>query len=454
MRVSVMCLSVGMLCFLIIVCVMVILIPDNFAFIFQEWEQLVAVSSALGTIVAAVATWRAAKEASKSAKIAQQSMEISAQHAELALKETQNFNRRSGFENRYALLLQQHNHYHLQVCEHLDSNKNKDKHGVNDFFNNALVANGLPASLSFLTGHEIISRYMRTLYHLLKFVNDEFYVEKDALQLMKNYTSPLRSTVRNDVLYLIAVNALNVTTENAIKSGYPRYQALLHTFDFFEHAVFLFPFEPTKVFLEVNSLLIKQNMPETVSGFQDKLHDNLLKNNFIIPDFYLLSPVLLCLIIYDNPMKNIAKIALKEFGDYLLNGFEKKLTERFSYYEEYHDRIQKVSNWKYRTHSNEEFHPVTFELMREIMKSVSENKGYVYDYFYFKAQVECDLGYDSMYGERLVEYIVYVNKYKKLYKEIGGVSEVSYLVGRLNDELTARLEQVYIEAGKYLKINN
>ena len=43
---------------------------------------------------------------------------------------------------------------------------------------------------------------------------------------------------------MIAVNALNINSDNAINSGYPHYQKLLHTFDFFEHAVFLSPFEP------------------------------------------------------------------------------------------------------------------------------------------------------------------------------------------------------------------
>ncbi|MFP3393567.1 putative phage abortive infection protein, partial [Brevibacillus sp. SIMBA_076] len=85
------------------------------------------------------------------------------------------------------------------------------KREINAFFDESIYDEKLEGCFSFLTGHQIISRYMRVLYHLLKFVRENGdFNGSDPITFQKNYTSPLRSTIRNDVLLLIAVNALNV----------------------------------------------------------------------------------------------------------------------------------------------------------------------------------------------------------------------------------------------------
>jgi hypothetical protein len=158
------------------------------------WEH----GSSVIALFAAWATWLAAKQAARSADIARSSMLASAQAAHETLEETRNFNRRSSFENRYAMLLDQHNIYHQQVCDYIEREQNNGKSGgVNSFFDSARSTGKLEESLAFLTGHTVISRYMRTLYHLLKFVSDEFYTSDDALRKMKGYVSPLRSAIRN-----------------------------------------------------------------------------------------------------------------------------------------------------------------------------------------------------------------------------------------------------------------
>ncbi|MDG1641110.1 hypothetical protein DA718_25420 [Klebsiella huaxiensis] len=105
----------GSLCCLILLFMVDVFLPEGS--IAQKFsDQAIALLGVSGAIVAAVATWQAAKEAARSAKIARESMEQSAESARQTLAETQRFNRRSNFENRYALLLAQHNNYHDQVC--------------------------------------------------------------------------------------------------------------------------------------------------------------------------------------------------------------------------------------------------------------------------------------------------------------------------------------------------
>lgn len=178
-----------------------------------------------------------------------------------AATESQNTNARQGFEQRYTLLLTQHNTLHDAVCKHLESDRNyQNTHGVSiplRELNNQV--DGLTGYFNFLTGHPIISPYMRILYHLLKHIDQDPYIKDKSAEEKRMYSSPLRSYIRNDVLFLIAVNALNVKSERMMDAGYQNYQKMLHRFNFFEHAIFSNPDNPNLPFADAIAQLIKYN---------------------------------------------------------------------------------------------------------------------------------------------------------------------------------------------------
>jgi len=285
-------------------------VSQLFEVIYDNWSSLSTLITTLATTGGAIATWMAAKRAAESAQIARKSMEATMHLGSQTLEETQATNRRTAFESRYNMLLAQHDNYHRQLCDYLD----KNKEAVEAFFSKHIYDTTLDKCFSFLTGHQIISRYMRVLYHLLKYVRENGdFSGKDNVKFQKNYTSPLRSTIRNDVLLLIAVNALNVIDERAKSSSYPYYQQLLHDFDFFEHAIFMFPQTPNELFVqddwpgEVQNLVLKK---------QSKFIENLTQSadeesrSFVIPEVRIFSPVIMVMTIFENPMKCDALQAL------------------------------------------------------------------------------------------------------------------------------------------------
>lgn len=178
-------------------------------------------------------------------------------------KESQEMNARQGFEQRYTLLLTQHNALHDALCEHLKVEPTiKNANGVEIEllkYNHDVI--GMEKYFYYLTGHPIISPYMRVLYHLLKHINSDPYIANKSDAEKKRYSSPLRSYIKNEVLFLIAINALNVKDQRLKKTGYPEYQKLLHRFSFFEHAVFSNPRLPNEPFSETLESLKNSSTP-------------------------------------------------------------------------------------------------------------------------------------------------------------------------------------------------
>lgn len=299
--------------------------------VYEKWNDLLSFATAVATVGAAVATWRAAQKAAESAQIARESMDATMTLGRQTLEETRLTNKRTAFETRYAMLLAQHDQYHRQLCDYLDTGKISPEEyrdskvtpaGQKDiyrFFKESVNVPSPDDCFSFLTGHEIISRYMRTLYHLLKFVDkDCTFIEDDRLAFQRKYTSPVRSTIRNDVLLLIAVNALNVDDPRAKESSYPYYQELLHEFDFFEHAVFMFPYSPNELFKSKEWVAnIQNHVLNKQSDFIKYLDRNVRSEskNFTIPDVRLFSPLIMTLIIFKNPMRVATLTALKTLSE-------------------------------------------------------------------------------------------------------------------------------------------
>lgn len=218
-------------------------------------------------------TAAAALFAAVSAGIAVWAMNRNMESSRSLLAETQRTNARQGFEQRYTLLLTQHNALHDSLCKHLDTepkicNDYGVKYALSQY--NSLQS-GLERYFYFLTGHPVISPYMRVLFHLLKHINDDPYVIDKSDEEKRVYSSPLRSYIRNDVLFLIAVNALNIKSERLKEAGYPKYQKLLHRFNFFEHAVFTNPRQANEPFIKLlevmNPSVDKNNHADVVREY-------------------------------------------------------------------------------------------------------------------------------------------------------------------------------------------
>ncbi|MBL5964876.1 hypothetical protein I7V30_06275 [Lelliottia amnigena] len=418
-----------------------------------NWDKAVALASALGAVVAAIATWLAANRAADGAEIARQSMVASELAAKATLQETQLFNLRTGFENRYALLLAQHDQYHRQLCEYIDCEqklhdklpKKPSSYPVVRFFDDVSDSHDLKSTLAFLTGHEIISRYMRTLYHLLKFVHDDFYLNQSncIVEEKKKYTSPVRSVIRNDVLLMIALNALNVVSERSKKTGYPKYQKLLHTFDFFEHAIFTHHSEPNTIFNSDDwTLLIYNKIKITQSEYDDAWRKNSQAKIFEFPALRLFSPLMLCLLIYQNPIKTATEDALGSFFCYLIKtSLQDKLEGIIKSYQKSKKYVDSYCELFFRQSESEEWMPIEDAVLEKIRSEVNVRGTNSYHSFFFqiRAEGEGEGKWESIEGRVIYGHFETVLRYEKLYGDIiekgGLIPYLEFLRQKYLDEL-------------------
>lgn len=420
--------------------------------------DLISIITAVAATIGAFATWNAARQARESAKIARESMESASEMARKNLDETTRYNRRSAFENRYGLLLAQHDLYHNQLCEYIDKQKSEASSTLNTpighFFEHNYTSGSMGFSLSFLTGHQIISRYMRTLYHLLKFIKNEFYIDTGnditIAREMKNYVSPVRSTIRNDILCLIAVNALNIENKNAESTGYINYQELLHFFDFFEHAVFHSPFHPNKVFEDENEptsihdLILKQSRYE--SWFEN--NENAV-SSFKLRDIQIFSPVIACLIIYENPMKSAAIDAITNVYNKISNTLQNNLNFLLN---DYYDNIDIISDFKkgeYQKTSNTPRIETTQELINEITSSLQVCNSAQYKTYRFYVKENPSVSRNPMSGHHLMVSIEHILYYKEICEEINLAGDVESFIRNKKSEYKNNLPSTYNQINIY-----
>lgn len=149
----------------------------------------------------------------------------------VAAKSTSESNAQNFFQQKFNLILEQHNNSLALVINWLKDNPFDEKKQTR-------------MAVSYIRGHESLSPYMRILYHTLKNIKTEMPVtsrdDNDIIIIQKKYTSLVRSFIPNDVLYLIAINA-SVTKDKklAIRDSfqYEKYYDMLMDYDFFEHLV-------------------------------------------------------------------------------------------------------------------------------------------------------------------------------------------------------------------------
>jgi len=151
----------------------------------------------------------------------------------LAADATSKANKLNLFQQKFNLVLEQHNTMLPSIIDFLhtypiDSNKTIT-----------------PSIINQVRGHEKLSPYMRILYHTLKSITIELPQNgnsdvSNSIEIKKRYTSLVRSFIPNDLLFLIAVNAS--THDNRYFpahniSQYKSFQDMLKDYDFFEHLI-------------------------------------------------------------------------------------------------------------------------------------------------------------------------------------------------------------------------
>ncbi|MFQ6287441.1 putative phage abortive infection protein [Yersinia enterocolitica] len=199
-------------------------------------DPAVGLFTLVGAILTALAVTysaRAVREAQNNTVVAKSALDKATENAQ-----------RDEFVRHFSMLLEQHNAQLEIVKRFLDdefnaekTKENKDKIGLLPTLSRPV---GHLEAFNMLRGHSVISPYMRILYHLLKYVANDFYIKDATIEQKKKYTSVVRSLIRNDVLFLVAVNASYIR-ENGEKTQYAAYQQYLHDFDFFDHAIFFCP---------------------------------------------------------------------------------------------------------------------------------------------------------------------------------------------------------------------
>ncbi|HEM6888778.1 TPA: hypothetical protein U2I30_000161 [Providencia rettgeri] len=180
----------------------------------------------LFTILGALVTLFIFSETAKATKNAAQSLELT----QKTLKTTMESNRKDDFIKQFILLLELHGKSHDTLADYLNNNEIITSNGISIINWNMTIKD----VTSKLFQNHVFSPYMRLVYRILKYIDENFYhmSDKDFTvqeidEQKKQYSSIVRSTIRNDILFFIAINSLN--------ESFSKYRKLLEKFDFFEH---------------------------------------------------------------------------------------------------------------------------------------------------------------------------------------------------------------------------
>jgi hypothetical protein len=204
---------------------------------------------------------------------------------------TREANSQNLFQQKFNLVLEQHNDSLARVRDWLKSNSYSDKAVTTEWLVNDI------------RGHEQLSPYMRILYHTLKSIKEELPItgkfdEKDVIKIHKRYTSLVRSFIPNDILFLVACNASVIDGrifEIHDGESYLYYNSMLKDFDFFEHlnthAEKTISLEELNEVVSCNTyescyLYYRSKFTEDADG-KNSLHIIKLKEFLYDPDFFI-----------------------------------------------------------------------------------------------------------------------------------------------------------------------
>lgn len=163
------------------------------------------------------------------------------QIAQKAARNAETSNQENLFQQSFNLILEQHNTEMRSVIEWLskmESVKTSDNKNYKIF-----EEKSTDRIVILLHGHNKLSPYMRLLHHTLKTIKLKYGttpISQNQFLDCKRYSSLVRSFIPNELLYLIALNALTINEsfgENTDYKQYKDYYTNLVYFDFFEHLI-------------------------------------------------------------------------------------------------------------------------------------------------------------------------------------------------------------------------
>lgn len=205
---------------------------------------------------------------------------------------SKNSNAQNFFQQKFNLILEQHNNALNLLRSNLKENK------INYINTTTLSA------IEAIRCHDDLSPYMRILYHTLKCVREELplfseHEVNESISYHKKYTSLVRSFIPNDILYYIALNA-SVYDDRYFKipesQQYEPYYNMLRDYDFFEHLVFKDkkPYELEGffnnvrdfIYLNCNQLYLYNLTPEKYAG-KPKLHTSKINELLYRSDLFI-----------------------------------------------------------------------------------------------------------------------------------------------------------------------
>lgn len=275
----------------------------------EDVDAYVGLFNLVGTAltpIAVIFTAIAAIAASKSTAVSQRALELAEKNS-----------KRDDFNRHFTLLLEQHNLQLDIVKGFLDSEEGKK------FYESLRNNITLKEANALMHGHSIISPYMRVLYHLLKHIKN-FQASTNSPFTKKNeYSSLVRSLIRNDVLYLVALNSCYTGKIDGEEGQYNQYQSMLHLFFFFEHA---------KFYKEISNE--NANAKETIKRLKVKndsniynTYDSILEDNFLESDPLVIPLYLIVASTYINPDFTVSANYLQQLHNQLSTDYSDRYND-------------------------------------------------------------------------------------------------------------------------------
>lgn len=333
-------------------CIIWFYIPDDE----MKFNDKITASIAL---IALIIAWESAVSSKNSAKIAQKTLE-----------DNQKSVRFNNFEQRYNSLLALHNDLHKSVCTYLDTPDKGDgkggvaEYGGKSYFKNIREMKSFEDAHNTLMGHSVISPYMRVLYHLLKHI----FSYSTNPEVFKKYSSPLRSLIRNDVLYLVALNTAVIYKNNSLEdNGYQEFQEYLHRSDFFEHTIFTA--DEYKNFNEVGNNLIQS----LELSFNTPIRNNIInyvENLEIKKDVIDLHKDLMLCAIFKNPFTPIVSSYVDNIALVIKKSYKSSLDETNKTVQKHLKNLRDLCAYYEKENKDKEFTLITdFSILCEIALS-------------------------------------------------------------------------------------
>lgn len=188
-----------------------------------NWDfviQNVQIIGTLATTLAFFATAWAAYEARSSSKAAFRAVELT--------RESLSESKKSAFKQWYSLLLEKNNELQKEVDEYLKDNVNLSNKLKADCF--------LDMIYNEITKDSILSSYVRSIFHILSYVDREYYGGNSDLQGKMVFVEQLADAIPDRLKVVIAIYGLNYENLGHVENV--KLRALLHKFNFFKNDLF------------------------------------------------------------------------------------------------------------------------------------------------------------------------------------------------------------------------